>query len=110
MGALLGILLPLLPGIIKTIETTFAGKPKSGTEKMTTLVDFVRGLITQLIAAKVPMPDGTVLTEQPTDDILRGALEAIFQNTKAAGQLTKPVTEGELFLVRGTVTPLKQGV
>lgn len=110
MGAALGILLPFLPSIIRGIEHAFAGKPKSGPEKMTTLTDVARAFISQMIAAKVPLPDGTVLTEQPSDEALRGALEAIFQNAKAGGQLAVPTSAGELYLLRGAVTPLKQGV
>lgn len=111
MGALLGLILPLVPSIVNGVESLFSKKPAAGTDKMSAALQALRALISQFIAAKVPLPDGTVPTAQPTDDALKGMIETVFQQMKTTGTLTaNPATAtavGNLFLVHGSVTPLK---
>ncbi len=109
IGTLLALLAPLLPSLIQGIEKLFAGKPKSGEDKMKAVIDALRMVIERMMAAGVPLPDGTVIPEKSiSDDLLRGLIEAELQRLKASGQMTAPVSPvGELFILRGAVTAIK---
>lgn len=112
MGALLGLILPLVPSIVNGVESLFAKKPAAGTDKMAAVLQALRGIIEQFIAAKVPLPDGTTPTASPTDDALKGMVETVLAQMKTTGTLSAdpavPSTPaGNLFIVQGLVIPLR---
>lgn len=111
MGAILSVLLPLIPGLVQGIEKIFQkpatpvpGAPvPTGTDKMDAVVQSLRAILEKMLATgAVPAPAAPV-----TDDALRGAVEAVLQQLKASGQLAAPATSGALYLVQGTITPLR---
>ena len=106
MGALVSILLPLIPSLIQGVEGIFKDKPKSGPDKIVAVSNALRQIIEQMMAAGlqvggVPIPEKSV-----SDDLLRGAIEAVFTKLKATGQLATQPASGDLFIVRGSVVPL----
>jgi len=108
--SLLPLLIERVPYLIRTIEVIFKNKDKSGADKAATLLEWVRALITKMIAAKIPLPDGTLIDTQPADQDLMAALETIFQQTKAKGEETPAATNDTvagLYIVRGAVTPIR---
>ena len=109
MGTILGLVLPAIPTLVSLAEKLFT-KPTAGTDKMSAVVSALRGMITQLVASGSvpPTPDGKPVA-QPTDDALMGAVEAVLNQLKSAGTLGTVVDSGNIYLVRGTVTPLKVG-
>lgn len=103
--ALVAALGPLLPGLIRGVESLFAAKPKSGDVKKATLIDVLRTLAGKMIdTGAVSVPAGTAA---PSDDSLATLIEAEFQKLKSDGALTPPPPTGALFIVRGTVTPIQ---
>jgi hypothetical protein len=117
MGAILALLIPLIPGLIQGIEKIFVkpapipGAPvppaapvPTGTDKMDAIVQSLRAIFEKLLATGI-VPPGTAVT----DDALRGAIEAEFQRLKGTGQLTQAPALGALYLVQGNVTPIKLG-
>jgi len=107
MGVL-ALLAPLIPTFINAAEKLFAGKPKSGTtDKGPMVLQWLQAAATQIMAAKLPLPDGTVPTEHPTDDAIRGAIEAILQQMTGTGKVSANVATGDLYLVRLVGTPTK---
>lgn len=100
MGALIA-LAPLLPTLIKGVETLFRGKDKSGADKMDAVMQMARAVVTKMLASGVPGSDGKTLV-QPSDEQLLAAAETAFQNMKSTGELMNDV-----YLVRGTVTQIR---
>ena len=112
MGAILALILPLVPSIVNGVEALFAKKPASGTDKMSAALQAIRAIVTQFLAAKVPMPDGSAPpVGAPTDDALTGMIETVLAQMKTTGTLSATpaatTQAGAIFLVQGTVTPLK---
>lgn len=105
MGPLLSVLSVAAPPLINWIESLFKEKPKSGEDKMSALLQAVRAILNQAIAAKVTV-DGKPIPPT-TDDSLRGMLETIFQQMKTSGQLTSSPPTGNLFLVRIVGVPTR---
>ncbi len=114
MGAILALLIPLIPSLIQGVEKIFV-KPApatptpnapvpTGTDKQDAIVQSLRAIFDKLLATGIVPPGTTV-----TDDALRGAIEAEFQRLKGTGQLAQPTTLGALYLVQGNVTPIKLG-
>jgi hypothetical protein len=106
MGALLGLLLPLVPGLIQGAEAIFA-KPQSGTTKSAAVLAALRGMLGSIVAVNAPLADGKLPASIPvTDDALAGAIEAEFQRLKATGQLAPQPAAGTLYIMRGSCTPI----
>lgn len=94
---LVSSLLPLIPGLIDRVEKIFSDKPKAGPEKMATVIDMLRSLAASLVGSgKIPESD------LPDAKQLQTLIEAVFQGSK--GTATAPV--GQLYLVRGTISPV----
>lgn len=112
MGALLALLIPMVPGLIQDVEILFGKvKPKTGETKMSVVMQQLRAALEALKALNVPLPDGTLPATIPvTDDALRLFAESWFQQLKANGQLTRPQQSGTLYLLQGSVTPLVVGL
>jgi hypothetical protein len=110
MGSLLGVLLPLVPSLIRGIEAIFQTKPKSGPDKMGAAVDALRIIVEKMMVAGVPLPDGSLIQDKSvSDDLLRGMIEAEYQRMKASGGRIEPVpavSAGNAYVVVGTVTPI----
>ncbi len=110
MGLLIPLLLPLIPGLIQTVEAIFQ-KPKSGTDKMSAVLAALRGILTQMFAAgQVPagVPvDSAGKPIQPTDATMQGIIETVLAQLKASGQMTQSTPGGSLYLLQGAVTALK---
>lgn len=103
MGALFALLIPLLPGLIQTIEDIFKTKPKSGpTDKMPALSQAIRDLISHFILSGATLPDGSKPV-QPTDEQLLAFLEGQVQTWK---QGPAPGATN-MWFVQGAVTPLR---
>lgn len=109
VAALSKFIAPFLPGVFRAANTLFGGKPKSGDEKMSWVKGVIRSAVDRLINANIPLPDGTVITENPTDDALLGMLEGLFQQFKAGGGEHTKGEEQQYFMVRGSVVPLRFG-
>lgn len=106
MGALLALLLPLLPSLIQGVEKIFT-KPSSGPDRMDAVLQAIRQILAKLQTTGT-LPDGTPVPKDPvTDDALRGMIEVVLQNLKVSGQLLAPVVAGDLYVLRGTVTAIK---
>jgi len=104
MGALIPLLLPLLPSVINLVESLFSGKPKSGTDKMDALVSGLRAIIAKMITSGTLVNGLPVV--QPTDDALIGLVEAKLLDMKLTGTLGNTDT-GQIWLLRGgTITLL----
>lgn len=100
------------PGLLRLAEKAFAGKPKSGTEKMSWVESSARWLLETLAAGQVKLPDGTTLPAdmKVSDDTLRAALETLLAQAKSSGQLTAPSSTGDLYLMRLATPPVKLNV
>ncbi len=87
------------PALLTIAEKAFAGKLKSGPDKMSWVKSAALWLIQGLAGAK--LPDGSVMPPDAKigDDALAGILETILAQAKASGGLTAP-TEGEWLLVK----------
>lgn len=102
MGTLLALLLPAIPGLINTAEVLFAGKKKSGTDKLNAVLQQAQVLLTQLGVAGLIPPNTTV-----SADGIIGMIETKLAQMKADGTLGKTAPEtGSLYLIQGAVTPL----
>jgi hypothetical protein len=98
-------LIPFIAPAMRFVEKLFS-KPKSGADKMDAVLAALRAVL-QVAAEKgqVSLPDG----KQPTDDYLRGQIEAEFQRIASAGTLgadppempRTPSMSGTLHKVRG---------
>lgn len=107
MGAVAALLLPMLPSIINGVGSLFKSKPKSGEDKMDTVLRMVQQIIAGMIQGKVPLPDGTTVDVQPDPQAVKGLIEGVLQQMKASGQLTEQPATGTLWILRGTVTPVQ---
>ena len=107
MGVL-ALLTPLIPTFINAAEKLFSSKPKSGTsDKLPTVLEWLKAAATMIMAAKIPGKDGAVPIEHPTDDALAGAIQAIFEQMNRASKVSVVPETGELHLVRIIGTPTK---
>lgn len=94
--ALVAALMPLIPGLIGQVEKIFADKPKAGPEKMATVIDMLRSLAASLVGSgKIPQAD------LPDVKQLQTLIEAVFQGAQG-----NAAPAGQLYLVRGTVSPV----
>ena len=85
--AILGSVLPLLPGLIKGVEGIF--KKRDQSEKLGDIrADALREMLKVLCSY---LKKAGFLNEIPSDDVLRGVIEAIFQNLKITGELAAPI-------------------
>jgi hypothetical protein len=123
MGALLALLLPMIPGLIQGVQAVIKAKPApapgptpappvsaAGQAKADAVLVALRAVIEKLAAINAPLPDGTLPAAVPvTDDALRAAIETIYQQMKAGGNLTPAAPTGTLWLVQGSVQQLKVG-
>lgn len=121
MGALLALLVPLIPGLIQGVQQLFAHAkpvapnpatpaPDLGQAKNDAVLQSLRAMVGKLAAINAPLPDGTLPATVPvTDDSLRAAIETVYQQLKAGGNLQPQPAAGALWLVQGTVTALKLG-
>ena len=134
MGAILAILLPLIPGLIQGVQAAFAHvkalppaahppappsptapaapvvAPSIGQTKADVVLQQIRVMVQTLAAINAPLSDGTLPASVPmTDDTLSASIETIYQQLKASQNLTPPSPTGTLFLVQGNVQPLKVG-
>ncbi len=100
-------LIPLIPSIIQTVELWFKGKDKSGADKMPATVALLQQALTAMIAAKAPLPNGMVPTEQPSNADAQVLIQSVFDKMKASGQLGEVPAAGTLWLVRGIVTAIQ---
>jgi hypothetical protein len=90
LAAILGLILPAIPGIIGTIEKLFGKKtsttptpdPVTGQSKFDAVFAQIMSLVNGLIAAG-KIPHGTVIS----DDSIKGAIESIVQLLNAQGLL-----------------------
>lgn len=104
MGAILSFLIPAVPTLVKLVESVFVQRGAGG-DKMKAVLKAVRALVDQLADSGAIQKD-----ERPNDDQLRGVIESILSQMKAApgGILgADGAAAGELYLVRGTVIPLR---
>lgn len=107
---LLAAILPFVPSVVKLVEGLFSGKAKSGTDKMDAALQAVRALLEKFGAVQG-------VTDKPTDDALRGAIEAVVQQLKGSGELTAATITGTTtppnvitnawLVVGGTVMPIQ---
>ena len=107
---LLAAILPFVPSVVKLVEGLFKGKEKSGADKMDAALEAVRALVKKYGAVNGDQ-------ENPTDDALRGAIEAVFQRLNSSGELAAPTITGSTtsphvitnawLVVGGTVTPIQ---
>lgn len=105
--ALITALLPLVPGIIQGVELAFKTKDNTGPDKMAASVDALRMVVERMVAAQVPLPDGTQIPEKSvSDDLLRGLVETEFQRLRATGKLGAATAATDVFLLRGVVVPV----
>jgi transglutaminase/protease-like cytokinesis protein 3 len=105
MGALLPVILAVLPGLISAAEAAFA-KKGSGTDKMNAVLQALQAYLENLYAAK-QQPDNSPASV-PGADSLTGVIETLLSQMKANDTLTpKPAASPTLYLVSGTVTQLK---
>lgn len=107
MGALLPLLLPLLPALINSAEAAFAA-PKSGSSKANAVIQGLEAFLSNLFAAK-QAPAGSTM---PTPDQLSGMMETFLAQMRLDGTLTMPgkpaiAPVAALYLVQGTVSQLK---
>ena len=117
MGALLALLLPLIPGLIQGVQTLFVKAPTPATAapapdinqtKADAVLQALQAIIAHLKAVNAPLPDGSLPANIPvTDDALRASIETLYQQMKAADQLTPAPPTGSLWLVQGSVQALK---
>lgn len=97
MGTLAALLIPLLPSAINAVEELFKAiaTPKQGENKADAVLQAVRAIVTKLIASGAPVA-------QPTDDALKGMIEAKFQDMKASGALgATPSGTGKIYILQG---------
>lgn len=116
MGALLGLILPLVPSIISGVEAIFKSKPQSGTDKLGAVLDSLRAIISKMVATGIPLPDGTK-PAQPSDDAIIGMIETVLQQLQDNGTLgsvltskpDQPTSPGgsNLYVLQGTIVPFK---
>lgn len=93
MGAILGLVLPFIPGAISLVEKLF-GQGK-GSDKSSTVVSWIAAIIQDLQKAGV---SGTV----PTLAQIEAVVETVFQQMNAAGQVNTtnptPVKGGDFII------------
>jgi hypothetical protein len=93
------LLISFLPQIINLAEKLIP-KAKSGPEKKSLVQEVFRIVFEKLRAIDPSQP-------AITDDMISGMIEAKLQELKDKGQLTAQPNTGALYLLQGTVTPLK---
>lgn len=118
-SALLALLAPAVPGLINTAEAIFTA-PKSGETRGSAVLGGLKSIIQGLVATGHPAvspPPGNPAGALPSDDILKGLIEAVFQGMKNGGTLapkvpsvapTVPATTGEVFLLRGVIAKVPE--
>ena len=84
MPALLVALLPLIPGLVQFAERALGAK--QGKNKLDVVTQAIRLTLSKLAA---PDPAGA---EPVTDDIIRGAVEAVLAQMRESGSLAAPST------------------
>jgi hypothetical protein len=107
MGALLPLLLPVIPGLVNLAEAAFE-KPKSGESKMNAVIAALQGMLGTLFGAG-QAPSGAAA---PGANELQGVVETVLAQMKGNGTITTPgkasaSTQPQLWLVQGTVSQLK---
>ena len=104
MGALVGLLLPAIPGLINLAEAlirkkTPEGQPvKTGTDKADLVLQALRAIIAKYTAS-------TGFAEPITDDMLKGLIESVFQTIGPTGAALTPAAR--LYVLQGSITELK---
>lgn len=107
MGALIPLLIPLIPSLVSWAEKAFAGKAKSGPDKMQTVVSALQVVAEGMQQAKAPLPNGAQIADKSVDDqVLRGLVEVELTRLRATGKLDGIAPSGDLFIVRGVVVPI----
>lgn len=84
MPAILATLLPLIPGLVQFAERALGGR--QGKNKLDVVVQAIR-----LTLSKLAAPD-TAGAEPVTDDLIRGAVEAVLAQMRESGSLAAPST------------------
>lgn len=103
MGAILAILLPLLPHIVTGVEDLFQLISKSGKSKMSAVLKTVSTLWSEMESAGI-IPKGT---PTPSSDTLIGAIEATLANLKSSGTITTGTgikTPASAYTIQGTIS------
>ena len=94
-GTVAALALKFLPGAIAALENIFKrGDEKLGPVRMDTLVDVVKLICEQLKKNKF-------ITDVPSEEMIKGWIEMVFQPMKAEGKLALPM----LPAAPSTVTP-----
>src|SRR5437879_3190970 len=107
MGALIELLMPFVPALVRAAEAAFQYKPKSGADKMTAVSNALQVIAEAMLNGKVPLPDGSQIAYKSVNgDVLKGAIESVFQQLKSCGQLMQSALGNQLYLLQGCVTPL----
>ena len=92
MGALLSLLIPMVPSLIAGVESIFK-KPGSGQTKMDAVLTALRGILEKFVSVQQPAPaPGTPVPPLtvPTDAALESMIETVLQQMKLTGQLGAP--------------------
>lgn len=88
IATILGIVGPLLPGIINTVESLFSKKPQSGQDKMSTVLAWLQQALRTLLAQNDPN------VKLPTDQEMQAMVETILADMKKNGTLVgTPTTQ-----------------
>ena len=97
---LASLLVPLGKLAIKGAESLFSKLSKSGDKKKALVGDVLAAATARLRESDaVTDADATVTDYGPF-------IEALFQQMKSAGALAEQSTEGKLYILRGSITPI----
>lgn len=102
-AAFIPLIIEAVPAIVKLVEKAFPKKQdgaKTGEQKQDAALSMIKELMERM------KKDGA-LSDVPSDDAIRGLISAIVGQINMQGGFTAPQTTGDLFIVRGSVTPLK---
>lgn len=87
MGALIALLISSAPSIINMVEGAFKGKQTSGPDKLDLVTNFLKQLSDKMVSQAVPLPDGSVPTKKPDDNMIVGLVETVLNDMKSKGTL-----------------------
>lgn len=101
-AAFIPFIIEAIPSLVKLVEKAFPKQDgqKTGETKQSAALEMVKQLLKK-------MKDQKILEDVPSDDAIRGMIDTIVSQLNATGEMTRPAPTGDLFIVRGTVTPIK---
>ena len=102
-AAFIPLIVEAIPAIVKLVEKAFPRgeqQPPTGQQKQSAALEMIKSLLEKM------KKDGRI-GDTPSDDMIRGMIDAIVQQLNKEGGFTPSPVGGDLFILRGTVSPLK---